>query len=136
MEDYFNIRLEDDDLKKISTLGLAHIGDAVYELLVRSWLCAHGKATSYGLHRSAVRYVSAPAQAASSEKIFPFLTEREQSVFKRGRNTQMHSAPKNATPGEYARATGLETLFGELYLRGLKDRINELFVIIMDDESI
>ena len=61
MDDYFNIRLADDDIRAISSIGLAHLGDAVYELLVRAYLCAHGRATGKGLHRAAVELVRAPS---------------------------------------------------------------------------
>ena len=78
MTDYFTIQLPDDQIRGISSIGLAHIGDGVYELLVRTWLCAHGKATGRGLHRATVELVCAPKQAALSEKILPLLTEEEQ----------------------------------------------------------
>ena len=84
LADYFNITLAQDEIRNISNLGLAHLGDAVYELMVRTWLCAHGKATSKGLHRASVTYVSAPAQAVAADKLIPYLTETELSVFKRG----------------------------------------------------
>ena len=67
MTDYFHLHAADDDVKAISSLGLAHLGDGVFELMVRSWLCLHGKATSKGLHRATVKYVAAPAQAAAAE---------------------------------------------------------------------
>jgi ribonuclease-3 family protein len=112
---------------------LAHLGDAVYELMVRVWLCEHGKCTSGGLHRAAVSYVNAPRQARMAEKLMPLLTEEEQAVYKRGRNTKVNSIPKNANPGEYHAATGLEALLGYLYLHGRQERINELFKIMMED---
>ena len=77
MNNYFELRLEEDEIRAISSIGLAHLGDAVYELLVRAWLCAHGKATGKGLHRSAVELVKAPAPAARAERILPMLTEEE-----------------------------------------------------------
>ena len=68
MDNYFNVCLADDQIRAISSIGLAHLGDAVYELLVRSWLCAHGRATGKGLHRAAVELVKAPAQARRAER--------------------------------------------------------------------
>ena len=68
MPDYFTIQLSSDEIKGISSIGLAHLGDAVYELLVRTWLCAHGKATGKGLHRATIELVCAPKQAEFSEK--------------------------------------------------------------------
>ena len=80
MNDYFTIHLEDDQIRAISSIGLAHLGDAVYELLVRAWLCAHGRATGKGLHRAAVELVRASAQAERAEKILPLLSEEELAV--------------------------------------------------------
>ena len=133
MTQYFSIQLPDDEIRAISSIGLAHLGDAVYELLVRTYLCAHGKATGKGLHRATVELVRAPAQAAAAEKILPQLTEEEQAVFRRGRNANVHSIPQNASRAQYQQATALEALMGWLYLRGEKARIEELFAVMMED---
>lgn len=133
MTDYFHLNIEKEKLNTISNLGLAHLGDAVYELMVRSWLCLQGKATAKGLHKAAVRYVAAPAQAERVKKILPALTEEEQEVFRRGRNASPHSIPQNASREEYQTATALEALFGWLYLKGKNDRLNELFAYMMED---
>ena len=133
--DYFHLNAEQGTINGISSLGLAHLGDAVYELMVRSWLCLHGKATNKGLHKAAITYVAAPAQAERFERIAPILTEEENDVFRRGRNTAPHSVPKAATRGQYQTATGLEALFGWLYLQGKTERLNELFERMMDDEN-
>lgn len=135
MRDYFHIQMDKNEIKTISALGLAHMGDGVFELLVRSWLCAHGKATSSNLHRATVSYVSAPAQARQVERMLPLLTDEEAAIYRRGRNAHVHAVPKNATPGEYARATGLECLFGALFLMGRTERINELFANTMEDRD-
>ena len=119
----------------LSSLGLAHLGDSVFEVMVRSWLCLHGKAKAKDLHRATVRYVAAPAQAAMVQRILPVLTEEEQDVFRRGRNTAPHSIPKAASRGEYQTATALEALFGWLYLQGRNDRLNELFTMMMEENS-
>jgi len=132
MTDYLNIKFTEEQIQAMSVLGLAHIGDAVFELLVRSWLCANGKTTSKGLHKETVKYVSAPAQARSMEKILEKLSQTEHTAYKRGRNAKVNSVPKNADISDYHAATGLETLFGYLYLKGEKDRINELFGIIVE----
>lgn len=131
MTDHFHLHVSPDDIRAISSLGLAHLGDGVYELMVRSWLVLHGKATSKGLHRATVRYVAAPAQALLVQKILPVLTEEEADVFRRGRNTSPHTVPKAASREEYQAATGLEALFGYLYLQGKTDRLNELFTLMM-----
>ena len=134
MTDYFQLAASKETLDQISSLGLAHLGDAVFELMVRSWLCLHGKATAKGLHKAAVHYVAAPAQAQMTEKIKPFLSQEEQDVFRRGRNASPHSIPQNASRGEYQAATALEALFGWLWLRGEKERLNELFEMMMEGE--
>ena len=135
MTDYFNITLPEDDINAISNLGLAHLGDAVFELMVRTWLCEHGYAKSSNLHKKTVQRVSAPAQANAVEIIMPVLTDRETAVYKRGRNTRVNSVPNRATIGQYHAATGLETLFGWLYLHGETARLNELFALIMKEEA-
>ena len=133
MPDYFTIQLSSDEIKGISSIGLAHLGDAVYELLVRTWLCAHGKATGKCLHRATIELVCAPKQAEFSEKILPLLTEEEQAVFKRGRNANVHAIPQHASRAQYQKATALEALLGWLYLNGRRERINELFNIMMEE---
>ena len=132
MKDYWNIELTEDQLRGISSIGLAHLGDAVYELLARTWLCAHGKATGKGLHRATIELVRAESQARRAEAILPMLTEEEQAVFRRGRNAQVHSIPAHASRAQYGTATAVEALLGWLYLRGRKDRANELFCAMMD----
>lgn len=134
MTDYFHLNLERDQLLSLSTLGLAHLGDGVFEVMVRSWLILHGRAKVKDLHRATVQYVSAPAQARRLEKILPLLSEEEHDVFRRGRNTAPHSVPKAASRGEYQAATGLEALLGWLYLQGRTQRLNELFEIMMEGE--
>ena len=133
MTDYFHLHAEPDAIRAISSLGLAHLGDGVFELMVRSWLCLHGKATNKGLHKATVKYVAAPAQAAAAEKIIPLLTEEEGDVFRRGRNTSPHSVPKAASRADYKTATALEALFGWLYLQGRTERINQLFELMMEE---
>ena len=133
MIEYFSIQLPDDEIRAISSIGLAHLGDAVYELLVRTYLCAHGKATGKGLHRATIELVCAPAQARAAETILSRLTEEEQAVFRRGRNANVHSIPQHASRAEYQQATALEALFGWLYLRGERGRIEELFAAMMEE---
>lgn len=133
MEQYFDIRLTDDQLRAISSVGLAHMGDAVFEILVRGWLCAHDKATGKGLHQATIRLVCAESQSQKAQRILPLLTPEELAVFKRGRNAQVHSVPAHASRAQYAEATALEALLGWLYLRGQKARINELFCTMMEE---
>ncbi len=133
MTDYFMLDMPKEKIGAISNLGLAHLGDGVFELMVRSWLYLHGKATAKGLHKAAVGYVAAPSQARMAKKIFDALSSEEQDVFRRGRNASPHSIPQNASREEYAAATALEALFGWLWLRGERDRLNELFGKMMED---
>ena len=132
MEHYFQMNMEKREIDAISNLGLAHVGDAVFELLCRSYLCAKGGKNVGNLHRDTVALVKAPAQAKFAEKLLPHLTEEELSYYRRGKNSHVHAVPKGATPAEYAKATGLEALFGALYLAGQTDRLNELFQCIME----
>ncbi len=134
MTDYLNINLSEGEIRGLSNLGLAHIGDCVYELMVRSMIIASGRSTSAGLHRETVKHVSAPAQAAAVEKILHLLNDDERDVYRRGRNTRVNSVPKNADISQYHAATGLEALFGWLYLKGRRERLNELFAVIMEEE--
>ena len=132
MTDYFHLTIDRDRLLSLSTLGLAHLGDGVYELMVRSWLVLHGKAKAKDLHRATVKYVAAPAQAERFERLRSLLTQEEEDVFRRGRNTDPHSVPKAASRAQYQTATGLEALFGWLYLQGRTERLNELFSVMME----
>ena len=133
MVNYFEPALTDDELRAISSIGLAHMGDAVFDILVRTWLCAHGKATGKGLHQATIRLVCAESQSQKAQKILPLLSEEELAVFKRGRNAQVHSIPAHASRAQYGEATALEALLGWLYLRGRKERINELFCKMMEE---
>ena len=133
MENYFQMKLTILEIDAFSNLGLAHIGDGVYELLCRSYLCAGGKHTVGNLHRETVQLVKATTQAKLVEKILPHLQEQELAYYRRGKNAHVHAVPKGATPAEYAKATGLEALFGALYLAGSTERINALFHVMMED---
>ena len=133
MENYFRMNMEKKDIDAISNLGLAHIGDAVFEVLCRSYLCAAGGKNVGNLHRRTVELVKAPSQANFADKLLPVLSEEELAYYRRGKNSHVHAVPKGATPAQYAKATGLETLFGALYLAGQTDRLNQLFHIIIEN---
>ncbi len=111
----------------MSAIALAHMGDAVYETLVRTWLCVHGTATGKDLHRATIALVCAPAQAEKMQKVLPLLTDEEQAVYKRGRNANVHTMSRSATPAQYHSATGLERWTGDSDLKGDKNRAEELF---------
>lgn len=133
MENLFQLQFTPQQLGSVSNLGLAHIGDGVFELLCRSWLCLRGDKTVLKLHRDTVSLVRAPAQAKFVETLKPYLTEDELAFFRRGKNAHTHAHPKGATAREYALATGLETLFGALYLMGQTERLNQLFQTVMEE---
>lgn len=131
---YFEPHLTPDELRAISAIGLAHMGDAVYETLVRTWLCVHGKATGKELHRATIALVCAQKQAELAQRVLPQMTEEELAIYKRGRNANVHAMPRSATPAQYHAATGLECLMGWLYLRGDKERAEQLFHAMMEEE--
>ncbi|MBQ7713643.1 MAG: ribonuclease III [Oscillospiraceae bacterium] len=132
MTDYFSPAMSGDALRAMSSIALAHVGDAVYELLARTYLCLHGKATGKGLHRAAVALVRAEKQAELSAYVLPLLNGEERDVFRRGRNANVHTVPQHAARAEYQTATALEALFGWLYLKGEKERANALFAAMME----
>ena len=134
MENYLQMNFTPAQVNTISNLGLAHVGDGVYELMCRSYLCIQGDKTVLKLHRQTVELVKAPTQAKFADKLKPHLTEEELAYFRRGKNAHTHTAPKSATPQEYAKATGFEAMFGALYLLGRTDRLNQLFAICMAEE--
>ena len=134
MENYFKMNMDKQQINAISNLGLAHIGDGVFELLCRSYLCAKGGKNVGNLHRDTINMVQATSQAKFIDKLLPHLTEEELAYYRRGKNSHVHAVPKSASPAEYAKATGLEALFGALYLSGQTDRLNDLFHIMMDNQ--
>ena len=119
--------MTEKEIKAMSALSLAHMGDAVFELQVRTMLCTGGLCVNGNLHRETIARVCAPAQARFADRILPLLTEEETAVYKRGRNAHVRSIPKNATVSQYGKATGVEALFGWLYLMGQQERMEELF---------
>lgn len=133
MENYFKMNMTRQEVDAISNLGLAHMGDCVFEILCRSYLCAKGGKTVDKLHRDTIHMVKATSQARFVEKLLPLLTEEELAFYRRGKNSHVHAVPKSATPAEYAKATGLEALFGALYLMGRTERLNELFREVIEE---
>ena len=131
--DYLHPKLDDAAIARMSSLALAHVGDAVYEILVRSYLACGGTQTAKNLHSRTVALVRASAQAEAVQRILPLLDEAEQEVFRRGRNAKPKTVPKSSSVAEYAYATALEALFGWLYLKQRYGRINELFGVIAQD---
>lgn len=133
MDNYFQMSFEKAQVDAISNLGLAHMGDCVFEILCRGYLCAKGGKTVDRLHKETIQLVKATSQAKLMEKMLPLLSEEELAYYRRGKNSHVHAVPKSATPAEYAKATGLEALFGALYLMGRTERLNELFKAVMEE---
>ena len=132
MENYFKMNLTKQEIDAISNLGIAHMGDCVFEILCRGYLCAKGGKNVGKLHNDTIQMVKATSQARFADKLLPLLTEEELSYYRRGKNSHVHAVPKSCTPAEYAKATGLEALFGALYLAGKTERLNELFKNVME----
>ncbi len=124
--------LPDTDIKTYSPLTLAYIGDAVYDLLIRTYVVETGNAPANKLHKSTIKLVSASAQAELYHRIEDMLTEEEIAIFKRGRNAKSFSSAKNASIQDYRIATGLEALIGYLYLKGRTERLMELLKPLND----
>lgn len=116
-------------------LALAFVGDGVYELMVRTMLTDGVERNVNDLHRECVRLVNAAYQADAMDRLLPMLTEEELIFYKRGRNAKSAHTPKNKTQAQYHKATGFESLFGFLYLKGDTDRLQELFEITVQAES-
>ena len=120
------LQLEEIDIRSYSPLSLAYIGDAVYEVLVRTILLHHGNMAVNKYHRKASHMVNASAQARMIKELEPMLTEEEMAVYKRGRNAKSYTSAKNASVIDYRLATGFEALIGYLYLKEDFNRIFEL----------
>ena len=125
------------DAMQMSPLTLAYIGDTVYDLYVRTLLLFESDATVHSLHMQASRKVRASAQAEVLERLLPLFDEQEASVYRRGRNAHMGTIPKSASIGQYRAATGLEAVFGYLYLKGDDARIRDLMrhALLPQEES-
>ena len=125
--------IEGKDIRSFSPLTLAYIGDAVYEIVIRTIIVEKGNAPVNKLHHKASSLVKAVAQKAAMEKILPLLTEEEEAVYKRGRNAKSYTSAKNASVIDYRIATGLEALMGFLYLMGRNERMLELVKIAVNN---
>lgn len=116
-------------------LALAFVGDGVYELMVRTMLTNGTERNVNDLHKECVRLVNAAYQAEAMDRLMPLLSEEEITFYKRGRNAKSAHTPKNKTQAQYHKATGFESLFGYLYLKGDLARLEELFAITVQTES-
>lgn len=126
-----NIR-NNSKANELGAAQLAFVGDAVYEMLVRGYILENHNFNVNNCHKEAIKFVSAKSQSRFIREIEPELTDEELSVFKRGRNAKITTAPKNQNMIDYRMATGLESLFGYLYLKNRESRILELFDKIVE----
>lgn len=124
------------DVKTYSPLALAFMGDCIFEIIVRSVVVERGNRSADGLHKTKSKVVNAKVQAKMAEALLEDFTEEELACYKRGRNAKSHTAAKNASIAEYRKATGLEALFGYLYLDGKEERILELMKIGLEKVDI
>lgn len=135
MEEFLFPTLPRQELLELSSLALAHIGDGIYELMARTHVIRHGGLLANQMHRKTIELVCARAQAQAAQLLQPEFTEEEKAVYLRGRNSKPKTMPKSAAPGDYAAATGLEAVFGMLYLTGQKERLCVLFEKIIQQEN-
>lgn len=126
MEEFINRNKTIEEIKQLSPLTWAYVGDCVYELFIRTNLVNKTRLKPHAMHKEAIKKVKASAQAKTLEEIYEKLTEEEQNIVRRGRNTQNHHLPKNANIHEYMYATAYETLIGYLYLTRQDKRLKEI----------
>ncbi|WP_022767392.1 Mini-ribonuclease 3 [Butyrivibrio sp. NC2007] len=138
LNDYINEKFDitSKDIRTYSPLTLAYIGDAVYDLIVRSVLVNRGNTAVNNLHKRASAIVKAPAQAAIAASIMDDLTDEEKDIYRRGRNSKPHTKAKNASTIEYLEATGLEAVVGFLYLKGDMDRALNLIRLGLERNNL
>ena len=120
------------DIRTYSPLTLAYIGDGIYDLIIRTVVVERGNRAAANLHKKSIKFVNAATQAAMIEVIKEELSEEEQSVYRRGRNAKSYTTAKNASIGDYRKATGFEALLGYLYLQDKMDRVIELVKLALD----
>ena len=125
--------LEPEDIRSYSPLTLAYVGDAVYELVIRTMIISKGNAPVNKLHKHSAALVKAPAQAQMMKVIEPLLSEEELHIYKRGRNAKSYTSAKNASVIDYRIATGFEALMGWLYLQERQERMLELIKIGLNE---
>lgn len=130
--DFFERNKDISDVRMLSPLVWAYIGDGVYELFVRTYLINNSNSKPHKLHIESIKFVKAEAQAKILEKMMPELSEDELDIVRRGRNTENHHLPKNANIADYSYSTGFEALIGFLYLTKQDERLNQILKKCMD----
>ncbi len=121
-----------EDIREVPASVLAYVGDAVFELYVRLHVAARSRSKSGSIHKLAVGHVSAAAQAKTARAILDMLTDEEQSVFRRGKNSNPASSARNASPSDYKYATGMEAVIGYLFLLDKHERLDEIITRIFE----
>ena len=132
MNDFIEIKKDEQEVKLMSPLTWAYVGDCVYELYIRTKLVNETKLKPHALHIEAIKHVKAKAQAETLNKIYEELTEKEKDIVRRGRNAENHHLPKNANVQDYMYATAFEALIGYLYLTKQNDRLKEILEKSLD----
>lgn len=127
-----NVQSKKVDIRQYSPLALAYMGDCIFDLCVREYLLRQDNMPANKLHQKSKAMVNATSQSKMYKELIEIVTEEEKAILKRGRNANSNTRAKNSTMIDYKNATGLEALFGYLYLKGEQDRINELFKICLD----
>lgn len=130
--DWTNREKNNQDIRMLSPLVWAYVGDSVYELFIRTHLINYSNAKPHKLHLETIKFVKAESQAKILDKIWNQLTAEEQEIFKRGRNTENHHLPKNGNVADYSHATGFEALIGYLYLTKQDERLEEILKLCID----
>ena len=130
--DLFERKKDILDVRMLSPLVWAYVGDSVYELFIRTQLINHSNAKPHKLHLETIKFVKAENQSKILDKIWDYLSEEEQEIFKRGRNTENHHLPKNGNVADYSHATGFEALIGYLYLSKQDERLKEILKLYID----
>lgn len=124
-----------EEIRQMNGVTLAFIGDAVYELMVRSYVLTVFNGRAQSLHEKTIAFSNAAFQAKAAVKLLPLLSDEETAVFRRGRNAHTSHTPKNKTGADYHMATALEALFGHLYITGERERLQALFDVILAEET-
>ncbi|SHI12621.1 ribonuclease-3 family protein [Clostridium collagenovorans DSM 3089] len=132
-----NLTLSCNEAKQLNPLVLAYIGDAAYEIFVRTYLLNKNiNLNAHKLHVKGIKYVNAHAQSEYMKRLMDKISEEEIGIFKRGRNAKSPTVPKNANVTEYRMATGFETLLGYLHISGQKERLKEIFEFIIGEGEV
>jgi len=127
-------KIDEKEVDFYSPLVLAYVGDAVYEVFVRTMLALKGNMSVHNMHKKSISYVKAKAQSDIVHRLYDRLTDEEKDIVRRGRNSKSGTIPKNAYVSDYKYATGFESLIGYLYLKGRTERLFEILEMVVSGE--